>query len=478
MRALCLVVSLWLALLTALVPPTVASEIATPPPDADFNNDGVPGTQQDVDDFLSVFSEGPCSTGNCDDIDINRDGSKFDPEDADIYVRRIRWGYPLVMPWRPLEDENGYLIIPPLHPDDREIRVSSSLGSDTNDGTSAPVRTFVRAEALLRRGHADRLLLRCGDVFDEQLTGTQMEGKRGSWDKGGLSRNRPMVISYYVDQPGQPLPKIIWRNNNPDDNSTTIRLQGDRFPGFLWFHGIEFEAPDNPNATHAAISVYARATDIVIDACRFVGGNSLGNFDGIEPGGLRNVVVSRCYVGFTKPQGGAHAGGAYFVRVEGLDFYKNVLEHVGFDTVRDVNSKFSQGFYLGSNETALELPFVFHYNLIIEPAHAGLQLRAGLSYAVMNTVRFAPIGISGGHAMAAPNNPWRGNISFNQFEGWRAIPAAAQGECIRVSRGPQDGSGWAGVFGNVFIDPRQTIVTEQPLGSIVIAGNRTVFSNN
>ncbi len=39
----------------------------------DFNNDGLFPDTADIDDYLSVFSGGPCSTGDCGDIDFNND---------------------------------------------------------------------------------------------------------------------------------------------------------------------------------------------------------------------------------------------------------------------------------------------------------------------------------------------------------------------------------------------------------------------
>ncbi len=48
----------------------------------DFNGDGLYPDTADIDDFLSVFSGGPCSTGTCGDIDFNNDG--LFPDTADI----------------------------------------------------------------------------------------------------------------------------------------------------------------------------------------------------------------------------------------------------------------------------------------------------------------------------------------------------------------------------------------------------------
>ncbi len=48
----------------------------------DFNGDGLFPDTTDIDDFLSVFSGGPCSTGTCSDTDFNNDG--LFPDTADI----------------------------------------------------------------------------------------------------------------------------------------------------------------------------------------------------------------------------------------------------------------------------------------------------------------------------------------------------------------------------------------------------------
>ncbi|HEX2838126.1 MAG TPA: hypothetical protein VHN77_08375 [Phycisphaerales bacterium] len=49
----------------------------------DFNGDGLFPDTADIDDFLSVFSGGPCSTGTCGDIDFNNDGLYPDTTDID-----------------------------------------------------------------------------------------------------------------------------------------------------------------------------------------------------------------------------------------------------------------------------------------------------------------------------------------------------------------------------------------------------------
>jgi hypothetical protein len=56
--------------------------------DIDVNNDGSSFDPTDIDAFLSVFGEGPCipETATCDGIDFNNDGSLFDPCDIDSFL--------------------------------------------------------------------------------------------------------------------------------------------------------------------------------------------------------------------------------------------------------------------------------------------------------------------------------------------------------------------------------------------------------
>lgn len=56
--------------------------------DIDFNNDGSSFDPQDIEAFLSVFSEGPCIPGSatCDDLDFNNDSALFDPCDIDSFL--------------------------------------------------------------------------------------------------------------------------------------------------------------------------------------------------------------------------------------------------------------------------------------------------------------------------------------------------------------------------------------------------------
>jgi hypothetical protein len=58
----------------------------------DFNGDGLLPDTGDIDDFLSVFSGGPCSTGMCGDLDFNNDGLFPDTADIDALLSQFSGG--------------------------------------------------------------------------------------------------------------------------------------------------------------------------------------------------------------------------------------------------------------------------------------------------------------------------------------------------------------------------------------------------
>ena len=63
----------------------------------DYNNDGLFPDTLDIDDFLSVFSGGPCTNDpNCGDIDYNNDGLFPDTLDIDALLSVFSGGPCLV----------------------------------------------------------------------------------------------------------------------------------------------------------------------------------------------------------------------------------------------------------------------------------------------------------------------------------------------------------------------------------------------
>src|SRR5688500_16886473 len=89
-------------------------------------------------------------------------------------------------------DAAGWTKITPSS-DTKTVYVSSSAGSDSNDGLSesAPVKTIAKGASMLRSGSPDWLVLKRGDVFKEAIP---------TWTKSGRNSQEPMVISSYGDE--------------------------------------------------------------------------------------------------------------------------------------------------------------------------------------------------------------------------------------------------------------------------------------
>lgn len=69
--------------------PLAVSAPSVPPAGCDsldYNNDNLFPDTADIDDLISVFSGGPCSTGTCNDIDFNNDGLFPDTGDIDALL--------------------------------------------------------------------------------------------------------------------------------------------------------------------------------------------------------------------------------------------------------------------------------------------------------------------------------------------------------------------------------------------------------
>src|SRR5262245_21659489 len=78
-------------------------------------------------------------------------------------------------------DANGWTVFSPSS-DSRTVYVSSSIGSDSNDGLSqsAPVKSLFKAVSLVRSGYPDWLLLKKGDTWTDE-TFTQYSNYPGAF---------------------------------------------------------------------------------------------------------------------------------------------------------------------------------------------------------------------------------------------------------------------------------------------------------
>ena len=379
----------------------------------DFNQDGLFPDTQDVDDFRTVLAGGESSTGAHADIDFNNDGVFPDPEDFAAFVRVFSGG-PCVLAsdssgpaW---QDYNG-------GPSARRVHVSSSTGSDANDGSlEHPKRTIPQGFALLLHGTGDGLFLKRGDVFPEYIGMPD-----GSWNKSGMHADRPLWVGAYGEGP-RPVVHGIGAAN-----SAVLRFQSGGGVSFVAVDSIDFQSVTG--SPRNGISYWSSGDGLLIQNCRvqgFEGGISLESNGATLATGITGVVIRGCEISDQTPRG-SHSQGLYVDRASGICEW----------TMIDRNGRLLNGdgtiFNHGSYVTSPTTGWAFEHCLVSRNSATGLQLRAQDTSARWCVALDNPLGITTGHADIEGKSE-NGHVVWpNQWErwGWRGEVA----HCLIVGGG-------------------------------------------
>jgi hypothetical protein len=249
------------------------------------------------------------------------------------------------------------------------IHVSTSTGVDGQDGKSpeTAVKTVRRGQALLRDGQGDRLLLKCGDTFEEAF---------GNWNKSGASPEAPLVIGSYGDGPR---PKVV-------SNQTVFNLYGkapllhDVVISNIHFRaaGRDPGAPDYDPAvpSGAAVRIVRPVHRLTIQDCRFEFFNGNLVLTGDKTRRLMEIAIKRCIVVDAYSSGGATSGqGLYADKVDGLTIEDCVFDHNGWnEKVPGATANlFRHNIYISHDTSDVRVTG----NVIANGASHGLQMRAG-----------------------------------------------------------------------------------------------------
>jgi hypothetical protein len=164
--------------------------------------------------------------------------------------------------------------------DTKVFYASDSLGSDTYDGASptpaggsaGPKKTLAAAVALLRSGHPDWLLLRRGDTFARQTLRISASG---------ASASQPLLVSSYGPLTGSEADRPLLDGSN---------LNISRAQHVAVTH-IAVKLPV-PNTSQAAFDIEG-SSDILVEGCRFDGGNAGGTVNGAQGNAGSNLRLRR-----------------------------------------------------------------------------------------------------------------------------------------------------------------------------------------
>jgi len=199
------------------------------------------------------------------------------------------------------------------------VYVSRSEGNDSNSGMSptAPVRTIDKAYSLLRDGHPDWILVKRGDVFDNEGLGRLRTSEpRSLWTKSGRSEAEPMVVSTYGEGPRP----VIMPYGEHGMQLTASHVR---------FIGLEFNNGDRETTDrHFAVRFLAPGVDVeFVDvlARRFSKAFVIQANNGF--GEISDVLLYRCVV---LDSNTGRSSGAFLYRIEDLKIVECVFDHNGW----------------------------------------------------------------------------------------------------------------------------------------------------
>jgi hypothetical protein len=321
------------------------------------------------------------------------------------------------------QDAGGFTVVTP-EAHSKVVYVSSSLGSDANDGLSAasPVKSLDYAKSLLRDGSGDQMLLARGDVWRESI---------GEWTKSGRSHDEPIVIGSYG---AGPRPRL-----ETGTRSAFSIISSKADVEHVALLGIDMVAsarvPGSPDFVAGApggngLRILSKVDDLLVEDCvvqAYEDNVLLQDYNAPQS----NVTIRRSQVLDAYSTTDGHAQGLYAYGVRGLTLEENLFDHNGWsETVPGAPATvYNHNIYLSSNTTGV----VVKGNVIANASSHGLQARGG-GRIEDNVFLDNPIGVTFGVVKGASVAPGgvSGVINGNVFLGSRDIAGAGRGKGLEI----------------------------------------------
>ena len=253
--------------------------------------------------------------------------------------------------------------------DTRVIYVSSSEGSDSNNGLSPefPMRSVSRGYEALRDGSADWLCLKRGDAFDVRMP---------EWKKSGRSSSEPMVFTAYGSGPRPVVRPVSGKSVIRQDTSTRI--------DHLWIVGLkfynvyaDFNSPrygDGSAAKNAIRGLY-HIDDMLIEDCHFSFFNVHIVFQDRGSGDLARNIRVRRNVLVDAYSGGGHSQGMYLFHVGDMLIEGNMFDRNGWHPRHDGGTRtmFNHNIYLDAGSRNITI----RKNILARGSNFGINIDGG-----------------------------------------------------------------------------------------------------
>ena len=275
-------------------------------------------------------------------------------------------------------DENGWTIINPSA-DSKIVYVSSSAGSDANNGTSAeaPVATIEKAITLVRDGYPDHILLKRGDTWIAQ------EGLGSFYS--GRSASEPMVVGYYGKQGDRPLIKIEKTFFHAIDiERSHIAIIGIEL--YAYKHDPNSPEYESERGVCAIEILSAKGKNILIEDCKFnylqlaaftTKRREIGMLENIR---LRRNITVQSWAGdsYRMHERRTRIQGLFVAGVSGILIEENLFDHNGWNQqVEGAGAcMYNHNIYMAADNPNPE-KIIIRNNTFARGAAHGLQVRSG-----------------------------------------------------------------------------------------------------
>ena len=261
---------------------------------------------------------------------------------------------------------DGWTVLTPSA-DSRVVYVSTSEGSDSNDGLSpaTPVRTIAKATSLMRDEMPDWMLLKRGDKFSNQSF--------GDWTLRGRSANERMVLGAY----GSGARPLI---QTGDQNGISGVRRGTAFR-HIAIQGLHFHGNGNTGAGKPyGIRFDSPGANLLIEDTKVEGykDNMVFQSAHFDDWRFRNLEIRRSVIidAFSsKDPNSGHAQGIFLNHADGVLIEENVIDHNGWveGSTTSVPTGNNHNIYVQDITKGL----VVRGNIISNASSNGLQARNG-----------------------------------------------------------------------------------------------------
>jgi hypothetical protein len=267
-------------------------------------------------------------------------------------------------------DDSGFTLFP-LGEGARVVLISTTDGSDFNDGMLKPVRTLKRALSLVRTGSPDRILFKRGDIFEPANLNSSIElAGRGPTDPiilGAYGSNkdpRPILQGHFYFGP-HVLPRFIVVQSLDFYASTRDPTQK------------VFSTKTMNDEQKYGIGIICAGNYVWIEDCRFRDFSTAIDLEAKEMSMFDTLVIRRCQILDSWDRG--HSSGIY------IDYFTNVLieeslfDHNGWtDLVKSAGKTiFNHNMYIQKSHLGEERHFIIRNNISARASSHGCQLRPG-----------------------------------------------------------------------------------------------------